>query len=112
MLTPAEIIHRPLYREVRFHQIVDAPEFVEFTKYALGTLPANHPVPALLDRAAAVEIAKSRHADRCRAWWHFWTHGGREPNDLDFGFHHGWFDIAGHSIGAHEYAPGPTYNVD
>jgi hypothetical protein len=65
-----------------------------------------------MTRSEAIEIAKDQHNKRCRAWHYFWMHGGKEPNDLDFGFHHGWTDIAGHSIGAHEYAPGPTYNYD
>ncbi len=65
-----------------------------------------------MTREQAIEIAKARHNDRCRAYWQFWTHGGQEPNDLTFGFRHGWIDIEGHAIGSHDYAPGPTYNVD
>jgi len=65
-----------------------------------------------MNRSDAIKIATDNHNARCRAWWNFWTHGGKEPNDMDFGFRHGWTDIGGFSIGAHDYAPGPTYNVD
>jgi hypothetical protein len=65
-----------------------------------------------MDRQQAIEIAVARHNERCRAWWLFWTQGGIEPNDLDYGFHHGWFDLEGHGIGPHEYAPGPTYDAE
>ncbi len=65
-----------------------------------------------MTRTQAIETAAARHDDRCRAFWNFWTNGGTEPQDEDFGFHHGWFQISGFSIGSHEYAPGPTYNVD
>lgn len=58
----------------------------------------------------ATEIATARHNERTAAFWQFWTVGGQEPKDEDFGFHHGWFSIDGFSIGAHDYAPGPTYN--
>jgi hypothetical protein len=65
-----------------------------------------------MTHAERVEIAKARHADRCKAFWGFWTNGGQEPNDADFGFHHGWYQIDGENIGSHDYAPGPTYNID
>lgn len=65
-----------------------------------------------MTRQQAIEVAKTKFAARCAALWKFWTEGGREPNDTDFDFHHGWFSVGEYQIGAHEYAPGPTYSVD
>jgi hypothetical protein len=65
-----------------------------------------------MTRNQVIEMARAFHDARCRAWHRFWMNGGVEPDDHDWGFHHGWFSMAGHNIGAHEYAPGPTYNVD
>ena len=65
-----------------------------------------------MTRNEAIAIAKTRHAEVCRAEWAFWTNGGTEPNRRDYGFHHGWFQIEGYSIGSDEYAPGPTYDFD
>jgi hypothetical protein len=65
-----------------------------------------------MTREFAINLAIAQHKDRCKAWHKYWMNGGQEPRDENWGFHHGWFQIADYSIGAHEYAPGPTYNVD
>jgi hypothetical protein len=60
----------------------------------------------------AVAIATERFNARCRALMSFWLNGGTEPNDSDYGYDHGWIRVGEHGIGAHDYAPGPTYNRD
>lgn len=60
----------------------------------------------------AVQMAIAKFAEVCKAEMTFWMHGGKEPDRRDYGFVHGWFQIEGHSIGAHEYALGPYYNGD
>jgi hypothetical protein len=61
----------------------------------------------------AVAMAKAYFKAVCRAEMDYWMDRSKiEPKREDYGFKHGWFQWNGHSIGAHEYAPGPTYNVD
>jgi hypothetical protein len=67
----------------------------------------------MMSREEAIEVAKRRHRARCAALRSAWMIDPRlEPRDEDYGYRHGWFNIYGHSIGAHEYAPGPTYDGD
>ncbi len=63
-----------------------------------------------MTHSKAVQIAIELHNARCNAFWSFWLNGGIEPKDEDFAFKHGWYEIEGHRIGAHDYAPGPTYS--
>lgn len=60
----------------------------------------------------AVAFAIAFFEARNRAFWKFWTGNGPEPRDEDYGYCQGWFQVGEHRIGAHEYAPGPTYSVD
>jgi hypothetical protein len=63
-----------------------------------------------MTKIEAIAIAKIRHQEICK----YWSQGGDDYNVQSerWGYKHGWFQVGQFNIGSHDYAPGPTYNID